>query len=628
MMVCARTVPQVVGLATISLYFGCGFYLPGVAPKEYADGAEVQIKVNKLTSAKSLIPYRYYYLPFCQPKQIQGKVENLGEILAGDAIENSPYRVRMRQNVTCQLLCQKNLQEVDKESYRKMIDKEYSINWIVDNLPAATRYIREDNKEMLYNGFPIGGLDQQGRYYLFNHVTLELKYHQRPDAYEGSRIVGFEVIPSSISQTVRENLDSPDEIDAFCGNDFGTQRFLLSQHNKAIFTYDVQWRYSDKRWASRWDNYLEMKDGSQVHWFSLISAALMMLCMSWIVAIILLRTLYRDIVKYNELATEEEAQEESGWKLVHGDVFRPPKWPMLLAATLGCGVQVIGMSAVTLVFAVCGFLSPANRGSLLQSMMLVFTLLGTVAGYVAARVYKLFDGVEWKQLSFVTGLLYPGIVFGIFFLLNLILWGRQSSGAVPFATMFVLLALWFGISLPLVFVGAYLGMRRDPIELPVRISKIERLIPEQPLSMNPWVTAAIGGILPFSAVFAEFFFIMSSIWMHQFYYLFGFLALTLHILIIICIEVSISLVYFQLTAENHNWWWRSFFNTGATGVYLFLYSGLYFNTRLEIASLVSTLMYFGYMLIMSLLFSLITGSIGTFSAFLFTKAIYASIKID
>jgi len=93
-------------------------------------------------------------------------------------------------------------------------------------------------------------------------------------------------------------------------------------------------------------------------------------------------------------------------------------------------------------------------------------------------------------------------------------------------------------------------------------------------------------------------------------------------------ENSISLVYFQLTAENHNWWWRSFFNTGATGVYLFLYSGLYFNTRLEIASLVSTLMYFGYMLIMSLLFSLITGSIGTFSAFLFTKAIYASIKID
>jgi transmembrane 9 superfamily member 2/4 len=33
---------------------------------------------------------------------------------------------------------------------------------------------------------------------------------------------------------------------------------------------------------------------------------------------------------------QEEAQEESGWKLVHGDVFRPPEFsPMLLAVLAG-----------------------------------------------------------------------------------------------------------------------------------------------------------------------------------------------------------------------------------------------------------------------------------------------------
>jgi len=41
------------------------------------------------------------------------------------------------------------------------------------------------------------------------------------------------------------------------------------------------------------------------------------------VAMIMLRTLYRDISRYNQLETEE-AQEETGWKLVHGDVFCPP----------------------------------------------------------------------------------------------------------------------------------------------------------------------------------------------------------------------------------------------------------------------------------------------------------------
>jgi transmembrane 9 superfamily member 2/4 len=53
-------------------------------------------------------------------------------------------------------------------------------------------------------------------------------------------------------------------------------------------------------------------------------------------------TLYnRDIATYNEAQTLEEAQEESGWKLVHGDVFRPPQFnPMLLAVLAGTGVQV------------------------------------------------------------------------------------------------------------------------------------------------------------------------------------------------------------------------------------------------------------------------------------------------
>ena len=45
-------------------------------------------QVNKLTSVKTQLPYRFYTLPYCQPEKIQESVENLGEILAGDQIEN------------------------------------------------------------------------------------------------------------------------------------------------------------------------------------------------------------------------------------------------------------------------------------------------------------------------------------------------------------------------------------------------------------------------------------------------------------------------------------------------------------------------------------------------------------
>merc|ERR1712187_415249 len=119
---------------------------------------------------------------------------------------------------------------------------------------------------------------------------------------------------------------------------------------------------------------------------------------------------------------------------------------------------------------------------------------------------------------------------------------------------------------------------------------------------------------PFGAVFTELFFVMSSIWQPPFYYLFGFLALVLIILIITCTEVSIAMTYFQLTSEDYNWWWPAFASSGSSGVYVFLYSILYFFSRLQIDRLVPCMLYFGYMGMISMLFGLLTGSIGLISS--------------
>ena len=40
--------------------------------------------------------------------------------------------------------------------------------------------------------------------------------------------------------------------------------------------------------------------------------------------------------------------EEAGWKLVYGDVFRPPQYPMFLAAFIGSGVQLFCMVVITI----------------------------------------------------------------------------------------------------------------------------------------------------------------------------------------------------------------------------------------------------------------------------------------
>jgi hypothetical protein len=52
------------------------------------------LKVNKLSSIKTQLPYEYYSLPYCRPEKIVQSAENLGEVLRGDRIENSLYQVR------------------------------------------------------------------------------------------------------------------------------------------------------------------------------------------------------------------------------------------------------------------------------------------------------------------------------------------------------------------------------------------------------------------------------------------------------------------------------------------------------------------------------------------------------
>lgn len=79
--------------------FADGFYLPGSFPHNYNVGDQLSVKVNSLTSIDTEIPYKYYSLPFCKPLEgVKDSAENLGELLMGDRIENSPYRFKMYTN--------------------------------------------------------------------------------------------------------------------------------------------------------------------------------------------------------------------------------------------------------------------------------------------------------------------------------------------------------------------------------------------------------------------------------------------------------------------------------------------------------------------------------------------------
>jgi len=595
----------------------------------------VKLKANRVTSTTAQVPFDYYDLPFCRRKGTRGKADNLGERLSGDKATTSPYELKMKVDESCVFLCRKELKLDHLKTFRHMIDYDYRVHWLLDNLPVA---VRNEDLGFVSRGYPVGYVVELGnnkkQHYLYNHVRIIIRYSELPDEFTGSRIVGFEVVPSSIKHTYADqskNADKDTVLTSCTNPGDGVTGQLVSGKDvqEIIFTYDVKWEASLLRWSNRWDVYLHGNPNDEIHYFSIINSFMIVLFLTGVVAMIMFRTLHKDIASYNEIQTLEEAQEESGWKLVHGDVFRPPSFsPMLLAVLAGTGVQLLTMSVFTMVCAMFGLMSPANRGVLQTSLLLIYVFLGSIAGYHSSRLYKLFQGKDWKQSTLLTATFYPGIMGIVFVAINMFVASQGSTTVAPISTIAAVLLLLFGVSTPLVFIGSYFGFKNETIPVPVRTNQIQRHIPDQVWYTHPLFSIALGGVLPFGAVCIELFFIMSAMWLHQFYFVFGFLFIVLIILVATCAEISIVMCYFQLCNEDYNWWWRSFLSSGSSGIYLILYSVWYFCAKLQITDPIAIAVYFAYMSMVAITFSIATGSVGFLACLWFVKKIYSAIKVD
>mmetsp|Transcript_1017 Transcript_1017/g.4352 ORF Transcript_1017/g.4352 Transcript_1017/m.4352 type:complete len:641 (-) Transcript_1017:1261-3183(-) len=623
-------------------------YLPGVSPVDYEPGNILDLKVTAMTSSETELPYDYYSLAYCKPKKLHNENDNLGEFLSGERIEKSDYKIFVMQNDDCRILCKKDLSVHAQNDFVERIEENYLNHWIVDNLPAASLVHSEGTDEdevkktlSYQKGFPLGYKDELNSVYLFNHFSITLQYHEVREAR--FRIVGFKVEPYSVLHEFYSSPGwttyDPNDAPAFknCPGTYSSvtewSRFKLdtTKTKTVIFTYDVHFEESNTEWASRWDVYLESNVSAKVHWFSIANSLLIVVLMSTMIILILVRSLRKDIHRYTRVPTDEDkadAEEDRGWKLVHGDVFRPPQqYRLLLCVLLGSGAQVLVCMFVTIWFAAMGFLSPAYRGSYIIGALFTYVLASSVAGYVSAVFFKNFGGLAWKYNTLLTAFLFPVALFLIFLVVNVTLSVYNSTGAVPFTTLLVLIFLWFFVSVPLTFLGSYFGYKKPKWEYPMGINMTKREIPPAPLLAQGWFAIFVGGLLPFGSCFTELYFIMGSIWANNYYYMFGFLAIVFTILVITCAEIAILCVYFQLTSENWAWWWRAFLTPATCGLYLFLYSIWYFST-LDGSMYVTYFIYFTYMGVASFGVALACGFIGVISSLLFIIQIYASIKVD
>lgn len=638
------------------------FSLPGVTPTTYHTGDAIPLLVNHLTPSQQfhhinsegdtvsgdaqhyMYSYDYYYpkFHFCQPQNIRKEPESLGSFLFGDRIYNSPFELNMLDNKECVKLCSTSIPKEDSQFINSLIKSGFKQNWIVDGLPAGNGVLRsdddQDDEEQKYLvGFPLGFVDvidgwdaqqnpnrerdskaSQNKIielpYFANHFEIEIHYHKIES--NAHRVVGFVVTPYSI----KDNSET-------CILD--GERLVLSEKGdtEVSFTYSVKYMHFAQTWATRWDQYAYGFD-SKIEWVSLLNCSGVVIALSAVVVHMLMRALKKDFARYNELNLDNQFQEDSGWKLCHGDVFRIPNRPLLLSVLIGSGTQLFLMVICSVILATIGFANSQSRGTLPTVMFILYALFGSIGSYTSMGVYKFFKGPYWKVNMILTPILVPGSVFLIIVGLNTFLAFVHSSGVIPLGTLITVIVLWLILSVPLSLAGSLIAHKKCSWDHhPTKTNQIFRQIPFEPWYMKTIPAALLAGFFPFTSIAVELYFIYTSLWYNQFFYMFGFVLFSFFLLVMTTALVTVLITYNSLCLENWKWQWKSFIVGGlGCATYVFIHAILF--TKFELRGFVTIVLYVGYSALISILCCIITGTVGFFTSMLFVKRIYSSIKVD
>ena len=545
--------------------------------------------------------YNYYELPFCKPKADEPKVHKwggLGEVLQGNELIHSDLEFKFRMDVPKRPICQSQLDTKKVTEFGYAIRNHYWYEMFVDDLPlwgfvGERVSLDEDEQE---DGAAKGEVET----FIYTHKTFDISYN------------GDKIIMVNLTSEAPVPLEEGTPLD---------------------FTYSVTWSPTDIKYGHRYNRYLDYNFFEhQIHWFSIFNSFMMVIFLVGLVSMILMRTLNKDYAKYSadddDLEALERDVEESGWKLVHGDVFRSPRALELMCAIVGTGAQLSLLCVAVVLIAIAGSLFN-GRGTILTVFIVCYALTSFVSGYVSGGMYARNDGKAWIPTMLLTASLFPVSTFAVSFVLNTIAIFYHSLAAIPFGSIVVVLFMWGFISFPLTLLGTVVGRNWNGVpDNPCRVKTIPRNIPEKEWYMTPTVIALAGGLLPFGSIFIELYFILTSFWNYKVYFVYGFMLLVFIILAIVTACVSVVGTYFLLNAENYHWQWTSLLSSASTAVYVYLYSTYYFVAKTKMTGLFQCSFYFGYTAIACLAVALTCGAIGYFASSAFVRRIFRNIKVD
>lgn len=566
----------------------------------YAAHEPIQVIANKVGPFNNPSEtYEYYSLPFCSRSKKKRR-EDFGERLVGDRKVVSPYEVTFLDNVPWRLLCEQSFSRHELRTFTHAIENDYYFEMFVEDLPMWGYVGEVEGEDVL-----LGHLETVRRY-IYPHLHFSIGYN------------GDQVVSVNVSTNPQRKVDITEEFD-------GTE---------VAFSYSVEWTARlDLSWGARMSRYHDSRflPGTfEIHWLSIINSFVLVLLLTAFLTIIMMRVLKNDFSRYMEVEEDEIGEEETGWKLINGDVFRFPPFVSGLSALTGAGGHLFCVTLLLLMCAISNCIVPTKRGAILTAMIILYACTAPIGGFMSARLYRQLGGEAWLANALITSTVFPLPLVLVFAWVNSVALAHGSSAALPVVAVVIIATLYGLVAIPLTLGGAILGRHTSSdFRAPCRTTRLPREIPaEMPWYRLPPAQMFMAGFLPFSAIYIELHYIFASLWGHKIYTLFGILFLAFVMLLIVTAFITVSLVYFQLAREDYRWWWRSLLCGGSTGAFIYAYSFFYFFNRSTMDGMIQGSFYFGYMAIISYAFFLMLGSIGFQATFAFICHIYSVVKAD
>ncbi|KAI8848725.1 hypothetical protein BC829DRAFT_417338 [Chytridium lagenaria] len=426
--------------------------------------------------------YEYFQLPYCPgPIKVKHHHESLAEALLGVSLANSGIDIGFKKTVANATICKRALKDKEITIFRYAVGLSYyyqmyiGIIWIIE---CFVEPIKDDLPIYDY----VGENDENGGAYIYTHRHFVITYNDNWSENESDKLLP---VPAGKSELNVE------------------------------FTYSVTWKPTTDKFETRFLK-SEMFFEHKIHWFSIFNSFMMVVFLLGLVVVVLLRTLKRDLARYDKEQSLLELERDL---------------PSHLAfAVLGTGLQLAILVFAVLLYAVSGDYYVEQAKTLSASFLYAVTSI--VSGYYTGSFYTKYGGKNWVRLIFVTSSLWPGVVSILVLGINFIAIAKSSSRAIRFGSMIAVLCIWIFCVFPLVLMGVILGRNwsGDP-NFPCRINPIPRPIPDQIWYTQPVALIMLAGMLPFASVFIEMYFVFSSFWKLK-YYMFSFMMLVFVILVV------------------------------------------------------------------------------------------------